>query len=45
MRTDAASISCTVAPCQKIKLIGWTDPALDIADPRYRVGMDVAVVI
>jgi hypothetical protein len=40
VRTDAASISCIVAPYQKIKLIGWTDPALDIIDPRYRVRAD-----
>jgi hypothetical protein len=45
MHTEAASISYTVAPSQKPKLIGWTDPALDIADLRYHVGRDVAVVI
>jgi hypothetical protein len=45
MHTDASSISCTVAPSQKTKLIGWTDPALDMANLRYRVGRDVAVVI
>jgi hypothetical protein len=45
MHTDAASISCTVAPSQKTKLIGWTDPALDMASLRYHVGRDVTVVI
>jgi hypothetical protein len=30
MHTDAASVSCTVAPSQKTKSIEWTDPALDM---------------
>jgi hypothetical protein len=45
MHTDAASVSCTVAPSQKTKSIEWTDPALDMASLRYHVGRDVAVVI
>jgi hypothetical protein len=45
MHTDAASVSCTVAPSQKTKSIEWTDPVLDMASLRYHVGRDVAVVI
>jgi hypothetical protein len=45
MHTDAASVSCTVAPSQKTKPIEWTDPALDMASLRYHLGRDVAVVI
>jgi hypothetical protein len=39
MHTDAASVSCAVAPSQKTKSIEWTDPALDMASLRYHVAV------
>ncbi|KAJ5364968.1 uncharacterized protein N7496_010681 [Penicillium cataractarum] len=45
MHADTASVYCTVVPSQKTNSIEWNDPALDMANLRYHVGRDVAVVI